>query len=178
MTSDPTGIDIQALDAAGFRAAIPGLAVLTVDAVDSGFGVNFLAGATEVETGAWWSARIDAVDDGIVTVFVARDGDRIVGSTILERSRNANSPHRATIGKVIVLRTHQRRGIAARLMATAEARARADGRWLLILDTATGSPAESMYRKLGWTSFGVVPNYAFSPDGIPSAATYFFKDLR
>jgi GNAT superfamily N-acetyltransferase len=178
MTTDATGIEILALDGAGFRAVIPGLAALTVDAVDGGSGVNFLAGATDAETEAWWAARIDQVDAGVVTVFVARDGDDVVGSTLIERSTNANSPHRAEIGKVIVRRTHRRRGIGAALMRAAEARARADGRWLLILDTVTGSAAEAMYRDLGWTEFGVVPNHALLPDGTPAATTYFWKDLR
>ena len=178
MTTDPSPIEIRALDNDGFRAAIPGLAALTVDAVESGSGVNFLAGATEDETGAWWAARTAAVDAGVVTVFVARDGDEIVGSTLIERSTNANSPHRAEIGKVIVLRRYRRRGIGAALMGAAEARARADGRWLLILDTVAGSAAEAMYRDLGWTAFGVVPNHALLPDGTPAATTYFWKDLR
>lgn len=178
MTTDTGAIDIRALDADAFRAAIPGLAALTVDAVDGGSGVNFLAGATEAETGAWWAARTARVEDGVITVFVALDGERIVGSTLIERSTNPNSPHRAEIGKVIVMRTHRRRGIGAALMRAAEERARSEGRWLLLLDTAAGSDAEAMYQALGWTAFGVVPNHALLPDGTPSPTTYFWKDLR
>jgi GNAT superfamily N-acetyltransferase len=172
------GIDIRALDPEAFRAAIPGLAALTVDAVEGGAGVNFLAGATTDQTGAWWEARMGAVEAGVVTVFVAFDGDDVVGSTLIERSTNQNSPHRAEIGKVIVRRSHRRRGIAAALMEAAEERARADGRWLLILDTVQGSAAEALYRSLGWTEFGVVPNHALLPDGTPGPTTYFWKDLR
>lgn len=179
MTADASlPIKIRALDAGSFGAAIPGLAALTVDAVESGSGVNFLAGASPDETGAWWAARRGAVEAGVVTVFVALDGDRIVGSTLIERSTNPNSPHRAEIGKVIVLRTHRRRGIGSALMAAVEERARADGRWLLLLDTVAGSAAEAMYRAAGWTAFGVVPNHALLPDGTPAPTTYFWKDLR
>lgn len=178
MKADTDAIEIRALDADTFRAAIPGLATLTVDAVDGGSGVNFLAGATEAETGAWWAARTGRVEDGVITVFVALDGERIVGSTLIERSTNPNSPHRAEIGKVIVMRSHRRRGIGAALMAAAEEQARSEGRWLLLLDTAAGSDAEAMYHALGWTAFGVVPNHALLPDGTPSPTTYFWKDLR
>ena len=180
MTADAASgpIEIRALDPAGFRAAIPGLAALTVDAVESGSGVNFLAGATAAETGAWWAARTAAVETGVVTVFVAYDGDVIVGSTLIERSTNANSPHRAEVGKVIVRRSHRRRGIASALMRATESQARAEGRWLLLLDTAAGSEAEAMYRSLGWTAFGVVPNHALLPNGRPWPTTYFWKDLR
>lgn len=180
MTTQPDAIEIRAIDADAdaFRAVIPALAAITVDAVDGGSGVNFLAGATEAETGAWWAARMERIEDGVITVLVARDGERIVGSTLIERSTNPNSPHRAEIGKVIVLRSHRRRGIGAALMRAAEERARSEGRWLLLLDTAAGSDAEAMYRALGWTAFGVVPNHALLPDGTLSETTYFWKDLR
>jgi GNAT superfamily N-acetyltransferase len=106
------------------------------------------------------------------------DGERIVGSTLLIRSVNQNSPHRAEIGKVIVLGSHRRRGLASALMRAAEDRARSEGRWLLVLDTVTGSAADAFYRALGWQETGVVPNYALNPDGEPWAATFFWKDLR
>lgn len=48
---------------------------------------------------------------------------------------------------------------------------------LLTLDTATGSEAERLYEKLGWTRAGVIPNYALSPDGRPCGTTIFWKAL-
>ena len=117
--------------------------------------------------------------DGTITVFVARDGDgRIVGSTLLERSVNPNSPHRAEIGKVIVHRSMRRRGLGRDLMAAAEERARAEGRWMLILDTVTGSAAAALYESLGWVTIGTIPAYALDVSGVPEAATYYYKDLR
>jgi GNAT superfamily N-acetyltransferase len=172
------GVAIEALDAEAYEAAIPGLATLVVDAVEGGAGVNFLAGVSPSEAGAWWEERTGLVREGVVTPFVARDAGRIVGSAILVRSRNPNSPHRAEIGKVIVLRAYRRRGIAAALMLAAEARALADGRWLLILDTVAGSPAAAMYERLGWRAAGTIPDFALAPDGTPEAATVYWKDLR
>jgi GNAT superfamily N-acetyltransferase len=184
-SSDATGptdatrpIEVRELDADAYHAALPGLAGLLVDVVEGGAGVSFLAGVTEAEAEAWWAERADAVASGVITPIVALDGDRIVGSVLLLRSRNPNSPHRAEIGKVLVLRSHRRRGIAAAMMAAAEDRARADGRWLLILDTVTGSAAEAMYRSLGWTVTGVVPNHSLLTDGTPAPTTFFWKDLR
>ena len=70
---------------------------------------------TPEQAQGWWAARTGRVADGTITVFVARDEDgRIVGSTLLERSRNPNSPHRAEIGKVIVHRSMRRQGLARR----------------------------------------------------------------
>ncbi len=169
---------IEALDPASYDDAIEGLGALLKDAVDGGASVNFLEGITAEDAASWWSARSAAVANGTITVFVARDGDRIVGSTLLDRSRNPNSPHRAEIGKVIVLRSARRQGVGRALMGAAEERARADGRWMLILDTVTGSPAAALYESLGWQTVGTIPAYALDTKGVPEAATYYFKDLR
>ena len=171
--------DVRALDVGAYRAAIPELSALIVDAVAGGAGITFLGGVTVEKAGAWWRSLEPDVASGRTTPFVAVDEEgRIVGSTLLVRSAYENSPHRAEIGKVIVLGSHQRRGLASALMAAAEERARADGRWLLVLDTVEGSAAEALYRSLGWQTTGVVPNFAMNPDGVPQAATFFWKDLR
>jgi GNAT superfamily N-acetyltransferase len=116
--------------------------------------------------------------EGVDDLDDRRRPGRIVGSTLLIRSRNANSPHRAEIGKVIVHRSARRRGLGRALMAAAEARARADGRWLLILDTEAGSAADALYRSLGWQVLGTMPNHAYRSDGVLAPTTYFWKDLR
>jgi GNAT superfamily N-acetyltransferase len=127
------------------------------------------------------------VADGTTTVAIARRrgaagadgaGDAILGSTLLVRSRNQNSPHRAEIAKVLVHRSARRRGLGRALMDAAEVRARSDGRWLLILDTEAGSPADSFYRSLGWRELGTMPNHAYRSDGVLAPTTYFWKDLR
>ncbi len=169
---------VQPLAPEAYEAAIPALAELVVDAVAGGASINFLADVTAASAAAWWRGRLDEVADGTTTLFVARDGDRIFGSTLLMRSTNANSPHRAEIGKVIIHRTARRQGLARALMTAAEDLARAEGRWMLVLDTVTGSDADAMYRALGWQETGIVPDYALLPDGRPWPATFFWKDLR
>jgi GNAT superfamily N-acetyltransferase len=178
-------IQVSALDAEGYVAAIPGLAALLVDAVEGGASVNFLAGVTAYEARAWWEARIPDVADGTTTAFVAtmaaepdRGSARIVGSTLMIRSRNQNSPHRAEIAKVLVHRSARRRGLGRSLMDAAEAQARGEGRWLLILDTEAGSDADLFYRSLGWQELGTMPNHAYRADGVLAPTTYFWKDLR
>lgn len=172
---------VRPLAPEAYDEAIDDLADLIVDAVAGGAGVNFLTGCTHDEAAAWWRGRSAGIADGSMTLFVAVDGDggcRIVGSTLLIRSTNPNSPHRAEIGKVIVHRDARRQGLGRRLMEVAEELARAEGRWLLILDTAAGSDAETMYRALGWQELGVMPNHALTVDGALSPTTYFWKDLR
>jgi GNAT superfamily N-acetyltransferase len=171
---------ILELDAAGFERAIPDLAALLVDAVESGAALNFLPGVTGEEAAAWWRERLALVADGTVSAFVAADEGlgRIVGSTLLIRSRNANSPHRAEIAKVIVQRSARRLGLGRALVGAAEARSLADGRWLLVLDTHSGGAAEVFYRSLGWHAAGTIPDYSLRSDGTLGPATFFWKDLR
>jgi GNAT superfamily N-acetyltransferase len=169
---------VEALDAPAYRAAVDGLAALLVDAVDSGAGVNFMAGVTVDQTREWWEARIEGVESGMVVPIVARDGERIVGSTVLLYAWNPNSPHRGEISKVLVHSSARRQGLGRRLMEAAEARARADGRWLLVLDTVTGSDADVFYRSLGWREVGIIPDFALQPDGALTPTTVFYKDVR
>ena len=171
-------VEIRELDLDGFRRAIPRLVELSLDAVAGGASINFLADTDADRIEAWWQDRTPSVAAGLTTPFVALQNDRIVGCTLLVRSGNPNSPHRAEIAKVIVDRSIRRRGVATALMLAAEERAKADGRWMLILDTVTGSPADALYRSLGWHETGIVPEYALGPDGTPEAATFFWKHLR
>jgi GNAT superfamily N-acetyltransferase len=171
-------IRIERLDAAAYDAALAGLAALLVDAVEDGASVSMMPGLTEADARAWWAARSGDVVDGTTSPFVALDGDRVVGSALLIRARQPNAPHRAEIAKVIVHTSARRQGVGRSLMAAAEAVARDEGRWLLILDTVPGSDADALYRAIGWTAAGTIPNFALLPNGAPGPTTYFWKDLR
>jgi hypothetical protein len=48
---------------------------------------------------------------------------------------------------------------------------------LLILDTEAGSGAERMYERLGWTKAGVIPDFAYRPDGRLRPSAFFYKAL-
>jgi GNAT superfamily N-acetyltransferase len=170
---------IERLDLDGYVAALPGLAELLKDSVDGGASVNFIAGLTIGDAATWWRDRTSQIADGTTTALVAltRSG-RIVGSTLLFRATQPNAPHRAEVGKVLVHRDARRQGIGRALMEVAETIAREEGRWLLILDTHSGTAAEAMYLALGWQPFGVVPNHSLTADGALSSATFFWKDLR
>ena len=174
-----TAATVERLDLDGYVAAIPGLAELLQDSVDGGASVNFIAGLSLDDAAAWWRDRTSQIANGTTTAFVAvNPAGRIVGSTLLFRTTQPNAPHRAEIGKVLVHREARRRGIGRALMEAAEAVALEEGRWLLILDTQSGTEAELMYVALGWQPFGVVPNHSLTTDGVLSPTTFFWKDLR
>ena len=48
---------------------------------------------------------------------------------------------------------------------------------LLTLDTCSGSEAERLYQRQGWTRAGVIPNYALWPDGRPCDTVIFWKRI-
>ena len=98
-------------------------------------------------------------------VLVAREAGAIVGTVQLRLAALPNAQHRAEVAKPLVRKAHRRRGTARALMASIEDVAREAGRSLLVLDTMGGSPAEKLYRTLGWTEVGPIPDYAAWPDG-------------
>jgi ribosomal protein S18 acetylase RimI-like enzyme len=173
------GVEISSLDTPGYEAAIPELAGLLVDAVEHGAGVNFVAPLDPEVSRQWWADRVGPIAAGVTTAVVAREpGGRIVGCVLLIRAQQQNGPHRADVSKLLVHSSARRRGIARALMAELERIARADGRWLLVLDSEAGTAAEATYRALGWTAIGEIPAYALRTTGEPGGATFFYKDLR
>ncbi|EMJ8526325.1 GNAT family N-acetyltransferase, partial [Klebsiella aerogenes] len=71
----------------------------------------------------------------------------------------------------------RRQGIAGLLMSELEAIALAHGKTVLVLDTATGSGAESFYQQCGWQKAGEIPQFALMPDGEMTGTTLFYKIL-
>jgi len=171
-------IEIEALDVAAFESVVDDLADVLVDAVESGAGVSFLAGLDLETARAFWREQAADIAAGRTVPFVARSDGPAVGVVLLVTTWKPNADYRAEIVKLLVHRSHRRRGIATALMTAAEDHARRNGRWLLSLDTWSGSDADRLYRSLGWHAAGEIPDYARRPDGTPAPATFFWKDLR
>ncbi|GAA1921026.1 GNAT family N-acetyltransferase [Streptomyces sodiiphilus] len=169
--------EITVLSGDRVRDAAPELAGLLVDAVDDGASVGFLAPLPAADAAGWWRDLAPAVDGGRVTVWAARRAGRLTGTVQLHRTAAANGRHRGEIAKLIVHRSARGRGLGGALLAAAEREAARAGMSLLILDTQTGSAAESLYRGKGWTPVGVVPGYAADPAGEPRSTTFFHKRL-
>lgn len=168
---------IRELSAAEAEARLGELAAILVDAVAQGASVNFLAGFTSGEAAAFWRGQIPGIADGSRHLLVADDGERLIGTVVLTKAPQPNQPHRADVGKMLVLSPARRRGLGRRLLDAVEALARAEGRTLLMLDTHTGSAGERLYQSAGWTAYGVVPGHALTPDGTPAPTSFFYKRL-
>nr|BFE79064.1 hypothetical protein GCM10020093_016650 [Planobispora longispora] len=114
---------------------------------------------------------------GSLAVWVCRDTGGISATISLVLTGKPNGRHRAEIVKLMVHPGARGRGLARRLLATAEAAAAEAGIALLLLDTETGSAAEHLYLAEGWTRYGIVPAYAASPDGPLKDCSFFYKRL-
>ncbi len=168
---------IRRLDAAEMAGRLDDLGAVLVDAVAHGASVNFMAGITQEQAAAFWHGQLADVADGGKRLLVAEDGGRLVGTLLLTLAQQPNAPHRADVGKMLVLSSVRRRGLGRRLLAAAEDMARDAGRTLLMLDTETGSAGELLYRSCGWTECGRVPEHSFRPDGRLAETTLFYKAL-
>jgi GNAT superfamily N-acetyltransferase len=126
----------------------------------------------------WWDGALASHARGERVIFGASSDGRLVGSVQLILAGQENQAFRADIGKLLVLSSARRQGIGAALMAAAEAEALSIGRTLLTLDTETGSAGETLYLRLGWSRFGMVPGYATAADGSTRAdCSFFYKRL-
>lgn len=125
----------------------------------------------------YWKRVFESIGDEL-HLWVVEDAGKVVGSVQLELSTKENGRHRGEIQKLFVLDSYRGKSISSKLMAAAEAKAISHGRTLLILDTQAGSKAEAVYRHLGWTAAGQIPDYAKSPDGTLHATAYFYKRIE
>jgi GNAT superfamily N-acetyltransferase len=123
----------------------------------------------------YWMGAAGGVESGQSVLLVA--GEPITGTVQLHFASFPNGRHRAEVAKLMVYSSARNQGLGTRLMEAVEVEARRRGKTLLILDTQTGSRAESLYRKLSWESAGVIPDFAFTPAGQLAPSTFFFKRL-
>ena len=152
------------------------LADVLVDCVEGGASVSFMLPFSRTDAVKFFEKVIASVARGETVLVAARLDGRIVGSVQLGLDMPPNQPHRGDIKKLLVHRAARNRGIGALLMERAEAEAKACGRTLLVLDTASPE-AERMYERGGWQRVGTVPKYALMPDGPFCHTVFFYKDL-
>lgn len=82
---------VTSLDEARLTARTEELADLLIDTVSGGASIGFLAPLDRAAAVAWWQERADAVAAGRLTVLVAHDGHRAVGTVGLAFPDKPNS---------------------------------------------------------------------------------------
>jgi GNAT superfamily N-acetyltransferase len=155
--------------------AIPALSDILVDGVEGGASLGFMSPLSIAEAPKYWKGIAGAVGRGEILLFASEIDGRIVGTVQVGFAMKPNQPHRGDLMKLLVHSAARGRGISRLLMEAAERESAKHGRWLLVLDTATGSPAEEIYARFGWQRSGVIPDYALYPDGSYCSTTIFYK---
>ena len=170
---------VRRLTAEEAHARAAELSAVLIDCVEGGASVSFMAPLTRERADAFWHQVADGVAAGDRLLLVAEEpgSGELVGTVQVVYAVPENPPHRGDVAKRLVRRSARRQGLGAGLMRAAEEAALAVGRTLLVLDTVTGSDAERLYGRLGWTRVGVVPDYALWPDGRLCDTTFFYTRL-
>ncbi|MEO7966448.1 MAG: GNAT family N-acetyltransferase [Gemmatimonadaceae bacterium] len=176
MTTPSTGFSLRRLHTLT-EAQIEALAEVLIDCVEGGASVSFMHPLMRERAREFWRDVARDVAGGARALLVAEDSSGICGTVQLGLAQPENQPHRADLSKMLVHRRARQQGLGELLMRYAEAMARDCGKTLLVLDTITGSTADRLYERLGWTRVGEIPNYALMPRGGLRGTTVFFREL-
>ncbi|MFI5841972.1 GNAT family N-acetyltransferase [Catenuloplanes sp. NPDC051500] len=167
-------MEIAPLTAEDHAAAETDLAEVLLECVLGGASVGFTLPFAVEDARAYWRR---ALQDPEARTWVAREDGRILGVVRLLPAAQPNAPHRAEVAKLLVHPDGRGRGLGGALLVAAEEGARALGRTLLVLDTESGSVAEGLYARRGWTRVGEIPEFALTPAGERVATTIFRKHV-
>lgn len=154
-------------------ADLRGLAELLVDAVESGAAVSFLQPLDVAAAETWWRETLAKSSPRAIFV-VARDAQGIAGTVQMRASWAPNQPHHGEIQKLIVHRRARGAGLGKALMLAIEDASRDAGFEILTLDAKEGGAAVQLYRKVGWTEVGTIPDFALDPDSKAKHGTVIF----
>ena len=148
--------------------------------VHYGASVGFVLPFTTQEAADFWQTRVfPMVAAQHATLFVARHEGRVVGTVQLVPAPMPNQPHRADVSKLLVHPDFRRLGLGRALMSALQDKARALSLSLLVLDTRSGDPSQSLYASLGFQVAGEIPEFCRNPfDDRLDPTTYMYKSLR
>jgi GNAT superfamily N-acetyltransferase len=175
--SMPEQIEVRRLEVTELHAQLDALAAVLHDCVAGGASVSYMAPFSQEQARSAFEGFAAEAEQGRRLIVAAFADGELVGTVQVILAVPPNQPHRGEIAKLLVHRSARRRGIAELLMERAEAEARAEGKSLLVLDAVTEGDAARLYARLGWTTVGVIPDYALYPDGRPCDTTVFWKKI-
>ncbi len=150
---------------------------LLIEVVANGGSVGFMHPLAPEAARTFWDGALAAAQRGERIILGAWDGEVLIGTVTLLLNCPPNQPHRAEIAKMMTRLSHRGRGVATALLKVAEDLARARGRTLLVLDTASDGGAAGLYERLGFAFAGEIPDYALKPHGGLTGTRLYWKRL-
>ena len=173
-----TSLTLHTLTRDDVLSHIDALAEILENCVNGGASVSFMLPFSAGKARTFWLGVADSVGRDERTVLGCFDAEQgLVGTVQLITDQPENQPHRADVAKLLVHEKARRKGAAMALMESLEAVAREKALTVLVLDTSTGSGAETFYQRAGWQKAGEIPRYALMPNGDMTATSVFYKFL-
>jgi len=167
------------LGAQNIENNVGALSCILAESVNGGAAISFMAPLSQWDAARYWLNDVlpEVVAGRRVLFAGVRDG-QVVGTVQLIIAMPPNQSHRCEIAKMIVHPDARRLGVGRLLMKRALERAREFDKTLVTLDTRSGDVAEPLYAGLGFEVVGVIPDYAWDPDGrARHATTYMFRRI-
>jgi GNAT superfamily N-acetyltransferase len=169
-------VTVRRLDPAEARKHLDALAAVVVDCVEGGASVSYMSPFSLDDARAAVEPMVAEAELGRRVLLAAFLDEELVGTVQVLLAFPPNQPHRGEIAKMLVHRSARNRGIGRLLMEHAEEVARAEGKTLLVLDTANGTAAR-LYERCGWVKVGEIPGFALYPNGEPCATVFYYKEI-
>ncbi|KAI0450441.1 acyl-CoA N-acyltransferase [Xylaria acuta] len=135
---------------------------------------------------AYWREMIRDVGAGTRLVVIQLDesepgsvakGAELKGVVMLRMPQTETFTHQGHLEKLMVSPSYRQRGAARAMIRFLETEAVHRGRKLIMLSTEVGSPAETIYPKLGYAAYGRVPRCCIGPSGNMVDDVFFYKQL-
>jgi ribosomal protein S18 acetylase RimI-like enzyme len=168
---------IEVLDPQKIPALTTRLGEILSACVEGGASVSFLKPFPPSAGNNYYEKLLPEFSAGSRLLLGAFSDGQLVGSVQLVLDLPPNQPHRAEVAKLLVAPEARGQGVAEQLMRRLEIEAAMRGKTLLVLDTVPGMPADRLYRRLGYTALGEIPNFALMPDGAPCSTVIFYKRI-
>ncbi|GGR95248.1 GNAT family N-acetyltransferase [Deinococcus sedimenti] len=153
------------------------LSDLLIATVATGGSVSFMHPLDPAQARTFWEDSLAAAARGERVVLGAWQGQQLLSTVTLILDTPPNQPHRAEIAKMMTAPDARGRGLALTLLREAEALARAHGRTLLMLDTASEGGASGLYERAGYVFAGEIPDYALKPHGGLTGTRLYYRRL-
>ena len=172
-------INIKLLRPSDVALWLPSLAHLLVNGVRSGASISFIEPFDVSQAASFWQDKVlPEVQSGETLLWVALEGDRVIGTVQLIVGLAPNQAHRCEVAKMIVHTEFRRQGVGRKLMDKVLDKARTLGKQLITLDTRSGDVSMQLYRSVGFEVAGEIPDFALDPDGSKfSGTTYMYQKL-
>ncbi|KAF4432124.1 hypothetical protein F53441_13843 [Fusarium austroafricanum] len=142
--------------------------------------IGFRAPLSESKAREFWNSLSTQLfgDQARINLLVLVREDVTIGTIQLVTHPKETHAHKVEVGKLLISEKERSHGLGRRLVEVSERFAREKlGKTMVLLDTATNTPARGFYLKLGYTEWGICPQYAESADGNLHDCSFFYKFL-